>query len=124
MDVKLHNNQLYKYHLYDIILDFVYAVERGEKFYKKYGKQESGIDSMKHARRMKDHIVYRATSHAAKNKVDLEAQRHVLERLTDDTEEKIRGTALAKLSNYPFIDIRKKQVAESIDYSRFIKDLI
>jgi len=122
--VEATNSLETKKKIYDIMLDFVYAVERGEKFYKKYGKQESGIDSMRHARRMKDHIVYRATSHAAKNKVDLEAQRHVLERLTDDTEEKIRGTALAKLRNYPFIDIRKKQVAESIDYSRFIKDLI
>ena len=121
--IEASNSPEIKKKVYDLILDFADAVSRGEKLYNRDGKEESEEDSGNNARRLKKHVLYRAKSFALDDN-NLEVQRHVLQKLEKDVDSGISGPAEAKLRFFPFIDIRKKQVAESINFGRFIKDLI
>ena len=126
--------------VYEEIFKTLDAVEKGEKEYssRTFDPNQPAFDAPTRAARerkasdwlagrLKQTMIYRARVFAitGDHGENRDVQKYVLEKLADDKDSNIRGNALAKLREYPFgRTVGGARITESINFKRFIRDLI
>ena len=123
--------------VYEEIFKTLDAVERGEKEYSSEtfdaaqvvppASKDKRKASLWLAGRLKETMIYRARGYATSGDhvANRDAQKYVLEKLADDKDSNIRDDAAAKLREYPFgRTMGGTRITESINFKRFIRDLI